>query len=292
MNWRIFLNIKVLLFWALACAVLVPVSAIGQINNDIEFGTENPIFDEFGNFLDGTPANPGDLVQILRTQGHIGIIPPDTNGSPNINNVVIKEVYVGNGLDPTNGLTGQFAGSFQVDRSVSNHIFARMFNGPTLAASSFYTDSQIKVINTTDPADFLIQAAQTTSEIDPADDDGDGLSNSWEKSLGTDKGVPDTDGDGITDYYEFLAGTDGLDDTDYLQMVELIRSGVADMQGQWSSTSGRVYQLEYTTNGLTDAVIEYVDLYGPVTSVIDQTSIVFTNGSLLNNPHFRVRLIP
>ena len=43
------------------------------------------------------------------------------------------------------------------------------------------------------------------------DDDGDGLNNSWEKSLGADPNNPDSDGDGMSDGDEHRAGTGATD---------------------------------------------------------------------------------
>jgi len=271
-------------------SLFVPFYAVAQ--PPLNFGCANGIVDEFGNLLQGTAENPGDLVQIFKTQGNIGILPPGTDGTPDTNNIVIKQVFIGNGTDPEDGATGKFAGDVALDRSVVNYIFARMFNAPTLALSSFYTDSQIKVVNQTDYTVFIVAATQTATELDPADDDGEGLSNSWEKSLGTNPLIPDTDEDGVSDYLEFLAGTDALDINDFLQMVELIHSSGNDVTVEWSSVSGRVYQVEYSTNSLNDSLVEYLHPFEPVTAISDNTSLIFTNGALMNYPHFRVRLLP
>jgi hypothetical protein len=133
---------------------------------------------------------------------------------------------------------------------------------------------------------------QTNRELDPDDDDEEGLSNSWEKSLGTDPLNRDTDEDGLSDYEEFLSGTDPLDSDDFLRMVELIHVSANDMAVQWSSVSGITYQAQYTTNALDAPPVEYTDLYDPVTATDVVTSIIFTNGALLDLPFFRVRLAP
>jgi thiol-disulfide isomerase/thioredoxin len=48
------------------------------------------------------------------------------------------------------------------------------------------------------------------------DDDGDGLSNGEEESIGTDPSLPDTDADGYSDAQEVHAGTDPLDEEDVI----------------------------------------------------------------------------
>jgi hypothetical protein len=55
----------------------------------------------------------------------------------------------------------------------------------------------------------VASSATATSPLDPAaDEDGDGLSNAQELTLGTDPYKKDTDGDGFNDKVESLAGTD------------------------------------------------------------------------------------
>ena len=53
------------------------------------------------------------------------------------------------------------------------------------------------------------------------DTDGDGLSDEFEETIGTDPLLPDTDGDGYTDYEEYIAGTDPLDATDYPGIISI-----------------------------------------------------------------------
>lgn len=277
---------------ATATCVLIAGQASGQIIVPILYGSVNNIYDEFGELLEGTAMNPGDLVHLFQTTDSLGILPPDLDGTPKTNTPILATVYIGNGTDPAGGPIGQFAGSLEINRSAVNILYARIYNASTTTGASFYADSRIYIPPTTNAGAFFIDVTQTSIEIDPNDDDEDGLSNSWEKSLGTRKDLVDTDGDGINDYHEFLAGTDGTDDTDYLRVVDLTLTESGQLEVFWNTTPGLVYLLEYTTNDLAAAVIDYVNLYGPVTASVDQTSVIFTNGSALNNPHIRARLLP
>ncbi len=272
------------------CMTLCVLPASAQLLNKLNYGSDQPIVDEFGVLLQGTPTTTGALVQIMRANQ--GIFPPAVDGSANTNNPVLHHARVGEGIDPEAGTTGMFAGEFAIDRTVANTLFARIFNRPTLAESSFYTDSQIYVSSTTVFGEFRIFASQTSTELDPGDDDSDGLSNSMEKSLGTSSSDSDSDDDGVSDYMEVLAGTNPLDDESFLQMVDLARGADANLLVSWSSVSGKTYQVEYTTNSLAAAVVNYLDLYDPVQATGLVTSVTFTNGALLHANHFRVRLAP
>lgn len=268
----------------------MPSLVFGQLIVPLGFGNEEGITDEYGELLPGTALNPGTLIQLLRAND--GIYPPAPDGTPHANNPVLIEVYMGNGTDINAGPLGLFAGQLEINRSEVNQIFARIFNGTNLASSSFFAHSQIYQPPLDEFGFFIVSASQTSIQLDPNDDDNDGLSNSWEKSLGSNSLVPDTDGDGVSDYHEFLAGTKLLDDSDYLQMVELIRNGTADLLLQWSSVPGKSYLIEYTTNNLSEAGIQYLAPFDPVAAVTNEASLIFTNGALLENPHFRVRLAP
>lgn len=280
---------------ALVCWVLVSGTAFPQaIDNSLTYGTAYPIQDEFGNLLPGTASNPGALVHLLRYPGDLLTIQPNPDGTPNINTPILHTTFIGeNVVDES---SGQFFGIIApMNRATQQVLFARVYNRPTVEDSSFYGNSRVftALPNASGESDiFWIEIPQTNIEIDPNDDDGDGLSNSWEKSLGTNPLEPDTDGDGVSDYHEFLAGTDPLNDEDFLRMVELTYAGAADLIVEWSAVSGRTYQLEFTTNSLNDALIEYISVYDPVSATGDTISITFTNGALLENPHFRVHLAP
>jgi len=285
-------------FWVLCGVVgwagLAP-SVRAQINNTLVYGTNTnaPLRNERGELLPGSPSVTGAVAHIYLTSTNMGIIPPFTNGLPHPSNSLVHVAYVGQNTDPNpeDGIFAYLSGLFALDRTIPHTVFARVFNRETVEDSSFYRDSRIYVTPTDAYGIFLIEVDQTDIPLDPNDDDGDSLNNSWEKSLGTDRLNPDTDDDGVSDYDEFLAGTSGVDGDDYLQMVELYPAGFDDLVVQWSSVSGKVYQAEYATNQLDAAVLEYFPLYDPVTAVSTLSSLVFTNGGSLGTPHFRVRLL-
>ena len=93
--------------------------------------------------------------------------------------------------------------------------------------------------------------------LDPGDDDGDGLNNSWERALGIDDRLtPDYDGDGMSDLHEMLAGT-AADDPGSNLAFKLIRrepGAVPASEGEmwsnpvrvrWQSVPGKKYRLEH-----------------------------------------------
>ena len=89
--------------------------------------------------------------------------------------------------------------------------------------------------------------------LDAGDDDGDGLNNSWEKTLGTaDRAAADYDGDGMLDLHEMLAGTLPTDPGSLLEFRAIRRETAEDEDGEprvirmrWQSVPGRRYQIEY-----------------------------------------------
>ena len=80
-----------------------------------------------------------------------------------------------------------------------------------------------------------------------ADEDGDGLTNGEEKSIGTDPEKSDTDGDGFSDKREVDAGSDPLDDNDapsltYDEMV-VVAGGVLPQSSQLAGTQVGAFQI-------------------------------------------------
>ena len=80
-----------------------------------------------------------------------------------------------------------------------------------------------------------------------ADEDGDGLTNGEEKSIGTDPEKSDTDGDGFSDKREVDAGSDPLDDNDapsltYDEML-VVAGGVLPQTSELAGTQVGAFQI-------------------------------------------------
>ena len=59
----------------------------------------------------------------------------------------------------------------------------------------------------------------------------------------------DPDGDLVTNFAEYMAGTDALDDSSFLEIVEIKRGANAQEKlVSWPSAGGRTYTLEYATS--------------------------------------------
>jgi len=276
-------------------ASLLYIQAHAQIV-PLNFGTTNGILNEFDQLLPGTAAAPGALVQILEAKQ--GIFPPDIDGNPHTNNSVLQTSQIGSGTDPTKGSLGKVAGSINslANRGSANNtntIFARVFNASALSASSFYTDSQLYDVPVYGDkyGTFFIDAQKTDTPLDINDNDSDGLHNSWEESYNTNPNNPDSDDDGMLDGNEVVAGTDPNDQTSLLVMVELIPASGGNLQVMWDSVSGKVYQLEYTTNALTD-VVAFAPINPHVTATGLTASTIVTNGTVPPaGTSFRVRVV-
>jgi hypothetical protein len=264
-------------------------------------GTTNRLLDEFGRSLKGVnPAAaafgfavvPGEVVQILLVTN--AVAPPDANGAPNAQNALLFEGHVGDGMDPGAGQTAMFGFSMP-NRPAGGRVVARVFNKPSLADSSFYADSQIfYVASSADPTPFnqaFIPAFQQTLQpLDTADPDGDGLINSWEKSLGSSTNSADTDGDGMGDAQEWRAGTELTNRLSVLAMVELypLSSGLTEVK--WDSVAGKAYQIEFRPGDLLTSTSAYQAVSGVITALDLGASVVVTNDT---SPvgHYRVRLV-
>jgi hypothetical protein len=258
-------------------------------------GTTNSTVDEFGATLRGTgPAAPyfgftyvtGEVVQIL--QGDTGIFPPSTDGTPSTNNTLLAVIAVGEGVDPSLGPVGMFGGSL-VHRP-SGTIFARVFNRSSLSASSFYGDSQLFVVPTTNYDVFIPSIQQTINPLDSNDDDNDGLHNSWEKSLQSNADNPDTDGDGMADGLEFRAGTDLNDASSLLRIIALRPTPGNDLSVTWNSVSGKQYRIEYSSQNLCNNMV-YTNASDVISATGSVSSTTISGGLQLGGGSYCVRLV-
>jgi len=255
----------------------------------LNIGVTNEIVDEFGAKLVGnilSPATNCDLVEIRYANS--GIFPPDYDGNADPNNPLVSQTTIGGMMAPGLIEPARFAAVF-MDPKPSGTIFVRVFNAPTLAAASFYGDSQAMPV----PAgiyDMVAAISATTNPIDPRDPDNDGLNNSWEKSYGSDPTKWDSDGDGMRDGDEPRAGTDLLDINSVFIMAWVRADENNDAVIGWDSVAGKQYQVEYTVDDLKENPV-YNNVSAVITAVGPITETVVTNGFANENGSYRVRLV-
>ena len=284
----------VLGFVAAVCAGVGAAQA--QLAPALHVGMTNGVLDEFGQPLKGTSPGsesfgfgyvPGELVQVLMATN--GVFAPDVNGNPNAQNSLVGDSRIGLGLDPSEGPQARFATSV-ANRPGGKQVFVRVFNKPTLAESSFYGESDVFLVSGTFNYTFVPTILKTDKPLDPNDNDGDGLNNSWEKSYQTNPDNPDTDGDGMADGPEIRAGTAATNSASLLQMVELQPVPPADMDVIWDSVAGKSYQLEFNPD-LGDPNQTFTPVNGIVTATGLESRTTVTNGLEIAGGHYRVHLI-
>jgi len=256
-------------------------------------GVSAEIRDEFGHLLDGHDPGgqgggaaevDGDRVEIL--QAIDGTVhPPAVDGTPHPSNVILSVTRIGQGVTPDLLQSGRFGTVVAPRPSGNSRIFVRVFNAHTPQESSFYGDSQLFTVLSWKNKPFMANILATTVPLDPTDPDGDGLNNSWERSLGSDPGNRDTDSDGMDDGDEFLAGTSSLDASSVLVIVEVKPVG-NHARLTWDAVPGKTYRVEYTPDLLDQNPV--FSLIAVVTADEDTEELLLED--MLENGHgaFRV----
>jgi hypothetical protein len=275
--------------------VAMAASSGNAMKTPLHVGALAPITDEFGGILCGNAiADPAtcDRVELLWASNSVSHA-PEFDGSPHPDNPPVAggTTWIGSLASPALLKPGIFAmsigGAFRPPNNST--VFVRTYNAPTRAAASFYADSQM--LETAGNSVLIAQIGATTNAIDPRDTDGDGLNNSWEKSLGSDANRRDTDGDGVSDGDEFRAGT-GLTDSNSVFVVALVSPlGDDGLRIEWNAVAGKTYVVEYNTNNLSDKE-NYQEFEGYVTA--EETGRIFKlvpGGWNLSRIHVRVRLV-
>ena len=282
-----------------AACIAGAVAAQGQtpgLGPALHVGVTNALVDEFSQPLKGvTPAAtsfgftpvPGEIVQVLLITN--GVHAPAADGTPDSQDALIFEGRVGDGMDPGAGPTSMFGVSVP-RRPSGGQVVARVFNKASLSASSFYADSQVFPISPSFNDAFIATFSSTTQPMDGTDPDGDGLNNSWEKSLGADPDLPDTDGDGMADGQEWRAGTMLTDSHSVLAMVQLNPVDDAVVNVTWDTVTGRVYQVEFRPGELGDTTNSYQAVSGIVTALTASTTLTVTN-DIAPVGHYRIHLV-
>jgi hypothetical protein len=239
------------------------------------------VLDEFEQPLSNSD---GDLVQFLLVNGQV--YAPAVDGTPQAANPVIFTSRIGRGVAASPAQQGKFSSALTPPPSAP--LVARVFNASTLTGASFYVDSAPFTPSGSAVLNLLLTA--TTNALDPADDDDDGLNNSWEKSLGSDRTSKDSDADGMTDGDEFRAGTGLADEDSFLAMVQVLPQG-GHLQATWESVPGKAYQLQFRDGNLDDPAGSFSNVNDVVTASGDAAATTITNGAAYPVGFFRVRLV-
>ena len=241
---------------------LAAMGASGQFVAPLYVGNVEPARDPHGRPLTGsnlkTEAAGRCRVEIRQAMGG-AILPPATNGEANALNPLLTEdgkSVGGIGQNTAYADSGLFAMVFTLRPEAGTKLFARAFNAPTADGASFYCDSEVAEVTATGTS--LVLAFGEAKPLDDGDADGDGLSNSWEREMGTgDRETADYDGDGMSDLAEWRAGTDATDAGSDLSF-QLVRreadlpapadgeeGSVATLLVRWQSVPGKSYQLQH-----------------------------------------------
>lgn len=251
----------------------------------------SPILDETGVRLSGnSPDVPryghlhiqGDLVQFLEAPDGI-IYPPAVDGNPDPRNSLMGISQIGLGVSAMHEQPATFTGLLSPRPPAGKKFFARVFNSPEAGESSFYADSEIFTVRAYVNEVFWPRFSPTDLPVDPNDDDADGLNNSRERSLGTDKTSADSDGDGFSDGEEFVTRTDALDADSKLTIVKVSWGGGDDALLRWDSAESVMYRLECQDLGQ-----EHYRTLATVQGEAGETSLLVQDGMLMPARNYRI----
>ncbi len=273
-----------LLVLAASCA---GVHAADGISVPLYAGNAVPLLDEFGRPMRGSPAlaAAADRPRIEVRFAYTNRFPEGEKFAPGLhgesspyNPLVPAGTTFGMGINAATAHSGLFCAVFPDRPPAGSKIFARVFNAPDPATATFYADADIVPVSTNESS--LVFTFGALRALDSADDDGDGLENSWEQLLGTDDRLTsDYDGDGMSDLHEMLAGT-APDDPDSKLSFRLVRreagpqvlaegeDPVRPIRVRWQSVPGKKYQLEYVLQLGTDPATGEPRTFIPVGDVV------------------------
>ena len=255
---------------------------LGGIVQPLYVGNVVPVRNEFGRPMPGSPlpqdAASRSFVEI-RTAPNGMIYAPGTNGAASPYNPLLTTNSVGGiGENAKTVDSGLFCLLFSNRPAEGTKIFARVYDAPTAEEAAFYVDSSVAVVPAAGVS--LVLAFGEAQPLDPGDDDGDGLNNSWERVMGTSgRAAADYDEDGMRDLHEMLAGTDAADAASLLAfqaagpgtgeaLPEGFDPAARRLRIRWPAVPGKSYQLESAAGLLPDPATGEGPVYDPVGEVL------------------------
>ena len=241
---------------------IVPLHAATPPVVSLVISVREPLVDENGQRLKGTdpssvlfgiPVVEGDRVDIyLATDGQI--YPPDAQGEPDARNQLIKTFSIGKGASPNEDQPGKFGCVVSPRPAGGSLVFVRVFNAPDHSVASYYTDSELFSVSAVVNEPFWASFPEAMLPLDGGDNDGDGIINSLEMSIGTDPDLADSDGDGVIDRDEMTAGTNPADRDSVLAVHNVGPSSTDHLVLAWPTVTGRMYRVEFTREPTDDAI--------------------------------------
>ena len=277
----------------MVCVTGMPLIASHAQTTPLNINMEEPCVDEWSERLEGTDPlcylfgiTPvvGDLVQVLQADEPVRA--PDAQGHPHPDNPLLYTTRIGIGISPDQSNSGRF-GAALLERP-RGMIVVRIFNAPSLEEASFYADSQVFTVSGNVVFDPIVP--RTDVPLDDADDDGDGLHNSWEKSYGSDPLNPDSDGDGIMDGAEHLAGTSPIDGNALLSMVRIqVQAGALSIE--WDTVPGKTYQPEFHALDVGPESFSYQPIGPAMTATDGRMRMGVPTESMTGAACYRIRLV-
>lgn len=298
-RWRVLARGQIL-----AACFLLSFSTVGyaQYLVPLQVCSLTPTLNEFGDVLPGNFYSAPEqraLVQILRAPTGVKYPPqtgPGVHGLPHTNNPPLgADTGIGALVNPSLIQPGMFSATFGHPRPQwGEKVFVRVFNAPTLEESLFYGESEVFTVAGYEQS-IVVEIARTDRIIDyTLDTDGDGLPDWWEHlNYDGDRTAAnpedDDDGDGIPNDQEFASGTDPWDEQDFLGITLMQPVPLNDVIIGWQSVTGKVYQVQFTTNDLS--LVQYESIPGYITATGEITQLLVPEGLGPPIRHYRVRLI-